>query len=106
MLVKDRKEIVIVVTDRLGLLDSVREILFEGTGVNLSELHKMAVLPGRLPECSRKSKTDRKTLSQRICYFCWEEGSRYRRSWLVACCMLETAVRFQSRGAEQERTKW
>ena len=27
-------------------------------------------------------------------------------SWLAACCMLESAERFQSRGAERERTKW
>ena len=42
----------------------------------------------------------------RICSFCWMQGGRYRTSWLVACCMLESAERFQSRGAEQERTKW
>ena len=38
--------------------------------------------------------------------FCWVEGGRYRTRWLVACCMLESAERFQSRGAERERTKW
>ena len=27
-------------------------------------------------------------------------------NWLAACCMLESAERFQSRGAGQERTKW
>ena len=43
-------------------------------------------------------KTDRKTWSQRICSFCWVEGGRYRTSWLVACCMLGSAERFQSRG--------
>ena len=36
--------------------------------------------------------------------FCWVEGGRYRIGWFVACCML--AERFQSRGAEHERTKW
>ena len=38
--------------------------------------------------------------------FCWVEGGRYRIGWLVASGMLETAERFQSRGAEQEWTKW
>ena len=47
-----------------------------------------------------------KTWSQRICSFSWVEGGRYRTSWLVACCMLGSAERFQSRGAERERTKW
>ena len=51
-------------------------------------------------------KTDGKTWSQRICSICWVEGGRYRIGWLVACCMVESAGRFQSRGAEQERTKW
>ena len=37
MLVKDRTEMVIVVTDRTDLRDSVREILFKGAGVNLFE---------------------------------------------------------------------
>ena len=39
-------------------------------------------------------------------YFCLLEGGRYRTSWLVACCMLGSAERFQSRGDERERTKW
>ena len=60
---------------------------------------RQSVLPG-----SRK--TDRKTWSQRICSFCWVEGDRYRTSWLVACFMLGSAERFQSRGDERERTKW
>ena len=30
--------------------------------------------------------------------FCWVEGGKYRTSWLVACCMLESAERFKSRG--------
>ena len=51
-------------------------------------------------------KTDGKTWSQRICSFCWVEGGRYRTGWLVACCMLESAEWFQSRGDERERTKW
>ena len=51
-------------------------------------------------------KTDQKTWNQIIFSFCWVEGDRYRRSWLVACCRLESAERFQSRGAEQERMKW
>ena len=50
-------------------------------------------------------KTDRKTWSQRICSFCWVGGGRYRTSWLAACCMLQSAEPFQSRGAERERTK-
>ena len=37
VLVKDRTEMVIVVTDRTDLSDSVREILFKGAGVNLFE---------------------------------------------------------------------
>ena len=37
VLVKDRTEMVIVVTDRTDLWDSVREILFKGAGVNLFE---------------------------------------------------------------------
>ena len=51
-------------------------------------------------------KTDRKTWSQRICSFCRMEGGRYKTSWLVACCVSESAERFQSRGAEREWTKW
>ena len=51
-------------------------------------------------------KTDQKTWNQINCSFCWVEGGRYRRSWLVACCRLESAERFQIRGAEQERMKW
>ena len=35
VLVKDRTEMVIVVTDRTGICYSVREILFKGAGVNL-----------------------------------------------------------------------
>ena len=35
VLVEDRTEMVIVVTDRTDLWDSVREILFKGAGVNL-----------------------------------------------------------------------
>ena len=50
-------------------------------------------------------KTDRKTWTQRICYFCWMEDGRHR-SWLAACCRLESAKRLQRKGAEQERTKW
>ena len=42
----------------------------------------------------------------RICCFCWEEGGRYGIIWLVACCRLSSAERFQSRGVEQDRTKW
>ena len=42
--------------------------------------------------------------SQMNCSFCWVEGGRYKISWLVACCMLESAVRFPSRVAQQERT--
>ena len=37
MLVKDRTEMVIVVTDRTDFWDSVREILFKDAGVNLFE---------------------------------------------------------------------
>ena len=37
MLVKDRKEMVIEVTDRIDLRDSMREILFKGARVNLFE---------------------------------------------------------------------
>ena len=37
VLIKDRTEMVIVVTDRTGLRDSVREILFKGACVNLFE---------------------------------------------------------------------
>ncbi len=37
VLVKDRTEMVIVVTDRTDLSDSVREILFKGADVNLFE---------------------------------------------------------------------
>ena len=37
VLVKDRTEMVIVVTDRTDLRDSLREILFKGAGVNLFE---------------------------------------------------------------------
>ena len=37
VLIKDRTEMVIVVTDRTGLRDSVREILFKGAGVSLFE---------------------------------------------------------------------
>ena len=37
MLVKDRTKMVIVVTNRTGLCDRVREILFKGASVNLSE---------------------------------------------------------------------
>ena len=37
MLVKDRTEMVILVIDRTGLWDSLREILFKGAIVNLFE---------------------------------------------------------------------
>ena len=33
------------------------------------------------------------------------EGGRYRRSWLVACCMLDSAERLQSRGAERKKVE-
>ena len=38
-------------------------------------------------------------------FFLLVEGGRYRISWSVACCMLESAERLQSRDAGQERTK-
>ena len=37
VLVKDRNEMATVVTDRTGLSDSVKQVLFKGAGVNLSE---------------------------------------------------------------------
>ena len=49
-------------------------------------------------QCSRKSENWLKNMESEICSFCWVEGGRYRTDWLVACCMLESAERFQKQG--------
>ena len=80
---------VTVVTDRTGLLDSVRETLFKGAGVNLfkasvrestgtdtSSLHKMAVWSDASPWC-RFIQMKMKMLS-----FCLENAKSSRWPWL------------------------
>ena len=66
VLVKDRTEMVIVVTDRTGLWDSVREILFKGASVNLfeasvQESYKTRIIRGSTKRTSFPNKVYFKT---------------------------------------------
>ena len=93
VLVKDRTEMVTVVTDRTGLWDSVRQVLFKGAGVNIFDapvresrrvlywyryvsLHKRAVWSDVRPWCS--------FVEMRVLSLCLENSmsSSWPRLWV------------------------